>query len=237
MTRSFFSLFAVGFVGLALAPALLEGCKQTGVGDPCVPEQEYQQDFAGFSPGEVDVESKSFQCQTRLCLVNHFRGRVTCPYGQDNNGKPSLDANGNLYKDAHGQPIAACGIPGSSADPTTGAQSIPVTGTPDSTGKLDATVPSQCQSRQADKTVYCSCRCADINGKTDTGENFCKCPDGYSCTQLVTSIGPTDTGLTGAYCIKSGTDYKGTTDTCQPSTKQTSANDSCNFSSGKPSCG
>jgi hypothetical protein len=31
---------------------------------------------------EVNVESRSFQCETRVCLVNHFQGRVSCPYGQ-----------------------------------------------------------------------------------------------------------------------------------------------------------
>ena len=38
--------------------------------------------FTGFDEKEVNVESKSFQCRTRICLVNHFRGRVSCPYGQ-----------------------------------------------------------------------------------------------------------------------------------------------------------
>ncbi len=88
MTRSFFAVMVVGVAGLALAPALLEGCGQTGVGDPCIPEQEYDQQFNGFAPGEVNVESKSFDCQTRLCLANHFQGRVTCPYGQTKTGAP-----------------------------------------------------------------------------------------------------------------------------------------------------
>src|SRR5882672_11007773 len=37
------------------------------------------------SPGtrsEANIESCSFQCETRVCIVNHFRGRVSCPYGQ-----------------------------------------------------------------------------------------------------------------------------------------------------------
>ena len=31
---------------------------------------------------EENIESRSFQCQTRICLVNHFQGRVSCPLGQ-----------------------------------------------------------------------------------------------------------------------------------------------------------
>jgi hypothetical protein len=65
-------------VGLS---ALAMGCNEGGVGDPCIPEDEYQIDFAGYSEKEVNVESRSFQCETRVCLVNKFRGRVSCKYG------------------------------------------------------------------------------------------------------------------------------------------------------------
>jgi hypothetical protein len=54
-----------------------------GVGDPCVPEQEGDATFAGFSEKEVNVESKSLQCKTNLCLVNHFRGRTDLPHGAE----------------------------------------------------------------------------------------------------------------------------------------------------------
>jgi len=57
-------------------------CGGSGVGDPCVPEDEYLTTFSGFAAGEVNVESRSFQCLTRVCLVNHFKGRVSCPFGQ-----------------------------------------------------------------------------------------------------------------------------------------------------------
>jgi hypothetical protein len=58
------------------------GCPAQGIGDPCTPEDEYSETFSGFSVSEVNTESRSFQCQSRLCLVNHFQGRVSCPYGQ-----------------------------------------------------------------------------------------------------------------------------------------------------------
>lgn len=192
MTRSFFAVVSTLFVGLALAPTVLEGCKATGVGDPCTPEQEYDPTFNGFDEKEVNVESKSFQCQTRLCLVNHFRGRVSCAYGQD----PTASGT------ASGQPFTGdaqkCTVPGDKNTAIVGNQNDP---------KALAEVKAQCTDRTADATVYCSCRCANLDGRTDDGANYCKCPDGYACSQLVTSIGAGDTGLTGAYCIKDKTAY------------------------------
>ncbi len=189
-------------VMLGVGPTGLAGCKATGVGDPCTPEQEYDTNFNGFDPAEVNVESKSFQCQTRLCLVNHFQGRVSCQYGQDTTGNPPAGASG------------ACTVPG---DPTK-----PIEGNPADPKKAKAVAP-QCADRTADKAVYCSCRCANIDGKTDDGANYCTCPDGFDCTQLVTSIGAGDTGLTGAYCIKSGTKYdrnNACAATCDPTTQK-----------------
>ncbi len=67
---------------VALVVGFFPGCSAQGVGDPCVPEDEYTPTFSAFSAAEVSTESRSFQCQSRLCLVNHFQGRVSCPYGQ-----------------------------------------------------------------------------------------------------------------------------------------------------------
>ncbi|MBN1607555.1 MAG: hypothetical protein JW940_13040 [Polyangiaceae bacterium] len=68
-------------VASALTLAAL-GCEPGGVGDPCTPEDEYREGFSNYGLDEVNIESRSFQCETRLCLVNHFQGRVSCPYGQ-----------------------------------------------------------------------------------------------------------------------------------------------------------
>jgi hypothetical protein len=71
---------------VAMASALLTttaGCEPGGIGDPCIPEDEYRSGFSGYSKDEVNVESRSFQCETRVCLVNKFQGRVSCKYGQD----------------------------------------------------------------------------------------------------------------------------------------------------------
>jgi hypothetical protein len=212
MTRSFFSAIALGFIGLALVPALLDGCAQTGVGDPCTPEQEYDVTFNGFAATEVNVESKSFQCQTRLCLVNHFQGRVSCPYGQKIGGTPPTcpPTSNTLCENKAGDAvIGACGIPGSKTDVATGAVTPTVDAVTGVAGNasVGALVQPQCTDRTATDAVYCSCRCANVDGNTNDGSNYCTCPDGFACTQLVTPIGPSDTGLTGAYCVKSGTAF------------------------------
>lgn len=203
MTRTFVIAILVGSGLLAASP----GCSEEGVGDPCTPEQEYDTTFNGFDEKEVNVESKSFQCRTRVCLVNHFRGRVSCPYGQNAKGDAPEGAT-------------ACKIPGTNT---------PVTGALDEEGKprdpnKAATVSAQCVDRSADRAVYCSCRCADINGEKPGDQTFCDCPDGFACTPLVTSIGQGNEGLTGSYCIKTGTQYDANTacnqGDCDPTTKK-----------------
>lgn len=69
-----------GLLGIALGAV---GCESGGVGDPCIPEDEFLTNFPGFNLSEENIESRSFQCQTRICLVNHFQGRVSCPQGQE----------------------------------------------------------------------------------------------------------------------------------------------------------
>jgi hypothetical protein len=79
-----FAVMAVGVVSVA--------CESGGVGDPCVPEDEYQTEFSGYSVGEVNV-------------VNGFQGRVSCPYGQT---QEALDAHKNTDP-GNG---ALCRVPG-----------------------------------------------------------------------------------------------------------------------------
>lgn len=175
--------FVGALLGTSLSIALsATGCSATGIGDPCTPELEYQTEFRGFDIGEVVFESKSFQCQTRLCLVNHFRGRVTCPYGQDEIGVSASSS--------------PCLLPG------TTERVVGEPGTP-----KGARVEPQCLDRTADKAVYCSCRCANTQGRSDDGANYCACADGFECTQLSGSIGKSNEGLTGGFCTKKGTTF------------------------------
>jgi hypothetical protein len=78
--RVFGSLLSVLMLSVAAIGSM--SCQGVGVGDPCIPEDEYRTKFGGYSKDEVNVESRSFQCETRVCLVNKFQGRVSCPYGQ-----------------------------------------------------------------------------------------------------------------------------------------------------------
>jgi len=143
------------------------------VGDPCVPAVESSATFAGFDPMSVSVElpNPTADPGAVVCLADHFRGRVSCPYGTVNGG--------------------ACE-------------------TPDA-GSVQGTVQPQCLDRKAADVVTWSCRCANAAGATNDGATYCGCPDGMTCTQLVVPIAPTSgADISGAYCIKTGTQYEPT---------------------------
>jgi hypothetical protein len=173
---------------------LSSGCPSGGVGDPCTPEDEYQKAFSGYERTEVNTESKSFQCETRLCLVNHFRGRVSCPYGQvDAAWKKKKSNDGSIPADDF---HAKAGVPDKAW--------CHVPGTTDNANIIEQEVAPQYSDRPANQAVYCSCRCAgpESNGR------YCACPSGYTCTELVQpndSLGKAE--LAGSYCIKSGSAY------------------------------
>ncbi len=102
MTRSIlFGLFALISVGaMGVLPI---ACQSGGVGDPCTPEDEYDPQFAGFKLVQENIESRSFQCSTRICLVNHFKGRVSCPLGQDDDAIKPCNGPGDTTTCAAGQ--------------------------------------------------------------------------------------------------------------------------------------
>lgn len=226
MTRKFTAALTA-LAATAIVTAISgTGCKSGGVGDPCIPEAEYSPTFLGFNPEEVNVESKSFQCLTRLCLVNHFQGRVSCPYGQDPSASHS---DGNVTstfacngKETSTSPNDPCCLPGVDTSVVGAADCPSGNCTTPPSGAAKSEVLPQCKDRTADKAVYCSCRCANVDGKTDDGAVYCGCPDGFQCTQLVASIGVGNSGLTGAYCIKKNTTYAKATscsDHCDPTAK------------------
>lgn len=163
------------------------GCTPGGVGDPCIPEDEYSPTFSGFGETEVNVESRSFQCETRICIADHFRGRVSCPYGQT---KDYVTANAPNAKNVNGTPD-----PGLCYVPTSSAEAVSVA------------VAPQLLERRAENTVYCSCRC---NG-SDKSAHYCTCPSGYSCLPLVPDLGLGQAQLAGSYCLKDGIPHDGIT--------------------------
>jgi hypothetical protein len=173
--NSLLLLAALGSVGSV-------ACQSGGIGDPCIPEDEYRTDFPGYTYTQVSVESRSFQCKSRVCLVAYFNGRVSCPYGQDI--PTAQDPNSKCYLP---------GTPASTQPGASGACSNCVTGT----------VVSQFTHRQTEDAVYCSCRCDG----PDSSVKYCDCPSGYSCESLVSSFGIEGGGgqLVGSYCVKEGT--------------------------------
>jgi len=62
-----------------------------------------------------------------------------------------------------------------------------------------ATDGTSCASPQdIEKKVYCTCRC-DADG---TGADECRCPSGYSCTEVLDRGDP---GVRGGYCVRNET--------------------------------
>ncbi|MFC1642761.1 hypothetical protein ACFL5O_08770 [Myxococcota bacterium] len=182
--------FIVGewFSALSLVGLAALGCRAGGIGDPCIPEDEYQNLFSGYSVEQTNVESRSFQCETRICLVNHFQGRVSCPYGQTQEAISDTSlSGGDEYR---------CKIPG-----TLGEERI---------DQVLVAVPAQLAKRRPERAVYCSCRCANAAGGRDDGAKYCyPCPSGFECTSVVEDLKlQGQAQLAGSYCIKAGTKYK-----------------------------
>lgn len=167
----FRSLLALGFAALGFVAL---GCQSGGVGDPCTPEDEFFPNFSGFSLGEVNVESRSFQCETRVCLVNKFQGRVSCPYG----------TNGTN--------------PDPSATPTV-THNLPCE-VPEFGGYVSVPVQPQRTERPPEVAVYCSCRC----GGKDPNARYCECPSGFECSEVVADQAQGNAQLAGSYCIRKG---------------------------------
>jgi hypothetical protein len=168
-----FSTVALFVAGLSFA-----GCTPGGVGDPCIPEDEYGADFPGYGVEEVNVEAMSFQCETRLCLVNHFQGRVTCPYGQK-----ATNDDGTAIEPAESI-VNPCYLPDGN------------------NMRVTKDVSPQIFGRRAKDAVYCSCRCDG----PDKNARYCECPSGYSCT-LLNEIPLGADQLLGSYCVRKGTAY------------------------------
>lgn len=103
-------------------PAMLVGCRASGVGDPCVPEVVPED---GFNAAEAYLETSSVQCRTRVCMVYQLQGdpsrtREDCEAefgtGACPNNPRQIDIDERVYCtcrcDApvgNGAPLCACG--------------------------------------------------------------------------------------------------------------------------------
>ncbi|HEX4337377.1 MAG TPA: hypothetical protein VH062_15780 [Polyangiaceae bacterium] len=188
----------------ALSGIVSSACQSGGVGDPCIPEDEYNKNFSGYQVTEVNVESRSFQCETRVCLVANFQGRVSCPFGQP--GLATVDPTKGPMADPNIAADDKCYLPGTKEDGTN-AVTVPVT--------------PQLIDRSPDSAVYCSCRCAG----DDSNASYCSCPSGYLCQPLVNAfVSGGGAHLVGSYCIKDGTQVNNpTTEENNPTCSLTNA--------------
>ena len=107
-----------------------------GVGNRCTPSDERQVYFSGFEVTEAVVDVPADDCETNLCLINHFQGRTSCPYGQTEAAASSSTPDEFV-----------CRVPGTAE-------------------RVKVAVPKQLTQRRSIDTVYCSCQCAgrDPNG-------------------------------------------------------------------------
>jgi hypothetical protein len=179
------------------------------IGEACIPADELDPTFQGFSVDDVSVETNAAVCASQVCLVNHFQGRTTCPFGQTAPGVGPVGPAGSPA--ARLDSNDGCVIPG--AKPSSKSTAWQVTATNVSVAGFSAgVVPAQITGlgpgdRTADKTVYCSCRCANLDGEQDDAGPYCTCPSGFACTPLVTSIGASDLDIAGSYCVLLSTTY------------------------------
>ena len=148
------------------------------VGSSCVPERENDPTFEGFVESDVSLEvPHGAKSGDPVCLIDHFRGRVSCPYGQTDDF---------------------------------GAREKPTCKTPKGeavVGGENAWVLAQCVDRRAAQAVYTSCRCANVDGKTDDGDTYCACPTDFACTEVFFAIGASRTGVEGTYCGRKSNTY------------------------------
>ena len=129
---------------------------QSVIGRPCVPQDESFESFPSYAVSEVVIWENEEQCDGLICLVNHFQGRVTCPYGQTQDEIDTL---------APSDP-ARCRLPRKSGATPAEALSVPA-------------APQLVQRRAAD-VVLCTCQCG---GRPDPADN-CTCPAGMVCSQV-----------------------------------------------------
>lgn len=132
-------------------------------------------DFSGSSGVELSTEYE--RCEGRLCLSHQFQGRVGCPYGQTREDLALPPDDPRRCR---------------TTDPTTGE----ITATP-----VEVPVPPQLVARRAEDVVHCTCRCAG----PDPNAEYCTCPSGMECVELVENLGIGGDDFAGSYCIHPGT--------------------------------
>lgn len=167
----------------------LVGCPSGGVGDPCTPEDEFRENFAGFDLTEANIESRSFQCQTRVCLVNHFQGRVSCPAGQqaptncsDNEGACGADetcsAGGVIITDCDPTPCGEDGADPNNCNDSNGNNPACGGNTCNKDGRFCHCTAGQCPSSYIcdTNTNLCTTKVCKLNDPSPADDGRCYIP-------------------------------------------------------------
>jgi hypothetical protein len=160
------------------------------------------------SPANPLVEDASVDAATLLGASCVPAAEQSSQFGGFSPQEVSIESNapgcgGGACIVNHFQGRATC-PGGQSAEAVDGAAACLTAGTCDA---VTVPVQPQCTDRPATQTVYCSCRCANVDGRTDDGATYCTCPSTMTCVQLVESIGADAGPPAGAYCLKMGTEY------------------------------
>jgi hypothetical protein len=129
--------FNILMCGAVTAETHASGVEGAPVGSPCLPLQEIRSNFADFHVTDVTLDLGTPACDSGICLVNHFEGRVSCPYGQL---ADDVDA-GN----------AGCFVPGADVSVTTPVEAQLVSRRPEDT------VTCSCQCKGPGPGPYCDC--------------------------------------------------------------------------------
>lgn len=194
-------LLAACFIGVL--GSLGTGCGVTGVGDPCIPEDEFVSNSGQAVLEDLVIDVNSVQCETRVCLRHYFSGKVSCPFG---NGAKS-GQTGKCIAPA-GAPRGVFTLEGKPLN-AGGELCCPNVGDVEQQ-PINKPVDAQCSGRRAQDSVYCSCRCDVPNDpEIDKSQvNLCKCPSGYACVELCSatkgSCSIVPKGKWGSYCVKEG---------------------------------
>lgn len=165
-------------LSLGLLVATTAGCAEdpttAAVGLPCLPYDEYSSTFPGFVFNETTIETSHVDCASEsVCLVRHFQGRVSCPYGQD---EAALET-------PEGDP-RRCYVPRSQQEPVT------------------VVVQPQLTDFASARGAYCSALCANGNGRRDDGRRYHECPAGFHCETIGQRELTNSPHLAGSYCVR-----------------------------------
>lgn len=172
-------LAACGGRSVAEADVSLHGT----LGQPTVSPVEMEPKFNGYASVETDSDESCPGCGDNACVVNHFQGRVTCPYGQTQEEIDTLPGDHPLR----------CRATDVEGQVTTEPVLIPVK-------------PQLIERRPAD-TVVCSCQCAGREGAAPPEGGWCSCPASMECASLFVDNWAFTRPSIASYCIPRGTAY------------------------------